>query len=430
MDHFYQTIPGWFDYADLYADIVERVPDGGRVVEVGVWQGQSTAYLAVEIANSGKAIRLDVVDHFAGSPEIDAAGIAIPDQRERFDTNTAPVAHMIRDVHAMKSWEAARLYPDGSLDFVFIDAAHDSPSVLRDLEAWWPKVKDGGILAGHDFDWPSVERAIKPWAELHGLTVDRASRRCWWTPKVAPALASKSLTVAEGQRKALVAVCSNERSIYRQTVQSLLTLGWGQRVTDAAAKHGFADVSFTWVSKHVLVSDLRNDVVRIALGTGCSHILFLDADMTWPADVLDKMLAHHDRGIVSGTYHLKAWPHWAVALKSPTVNTTTWNVDYIYAEPKGTALVASDLLGMGCTIIPTAVCAAMPAPWFEYQTKSDGTYAVTEDVYFCQKAKALGVPLFVDPTVQCGHIGQQVVTAAWHERSLYEMQMLQKAGAA
>lgn len=423
MIHFWQTIPGWCDFADYYADVVAALPDGARVVEVGVWQGQSTAALAVEIANSGKAIRLDVVDHFKGGPDLGDKNI--DNQRELFDGFTAPIAHLIRSVHAEPSVTAARRYEDGSLDFVFIDAQHDAHSVLADLQAWYPKIKPGGILAGHDIDWPGVQQALKPWAECRGLRVNRAvSRRCWQVRRPVAVLAGQSLTAPVGQRRALVAVCSNERMVYRQTVQSLMALGWGQRVTDAAQKHGFDDVVFAWVSKHLTVPDLRNEAAAIALGRGCSHVIFLDADMTWPADVLDKLLAHHDDGIVSGLYHLKVWPYWPVALRNGTVNTQTWNVDYTYLQqPDG--VVPVDLVGMGCAIIPTAVFGAMSDPWFEYETKSDGTVGITEDVPFCQRAKALGVPISLDASIACGHVGQQVITAPWHDRGVVEMSMLQ-----
>jgi hypothetical protein len=55
------------------------------------------------------------------------------------------------EIWRMKSVEAARRVPDGSLDFVYIDARHDYDSVLEDLDAWFSKVKPGGILAGHDY---------------------------------------------------------------------------------------------------------------------------------------------------------------------------------------------------------------------------------------------------------------------------------------
>jgi predicted O-methyltransferase YrrM len=54
------------------------------------------------------------------------------------------------------SVEAAKGVQDGSLDFVYIDAAHDYENVKKDIEAWAPKVRIGGIVAGDDFyDFPS-----------------------------------------------------------------------------------------------------------------------------------------------------------------------------------------------------------------------------------------------------------------------------------
>src|SRR5215218_5689654 len=49
------------------------------------------------------------------------------------------------------STEASRLIPHHSLDFAYLDARHDYDSVIEDLEAWFDKVRPGGILAGHDY---------------------------------------------------------------------------------------------------------------------------------------------------------------------------------------------------------------------------------------------------------------------------------------
>ncbi len=52
--------------------------------------------------------------------------------------------------------------PIEQADLIFIDARHDYDSVLEDIRLWWPRVRPGGILAGHDFNhkWPGVERAV------------------------------------------------------------------------------------------------------------------------------------------------------------------------------------------------------------------------------------------------------------------------------
>jgi predicted O-methyltransferase YrrM len=66
--------------------------------------------------------------------------------------------------------EAARQVKDGSLDFVFIDADHDYGAVVCDIAAWIPKIRRGGFLAGHDYDWESVRCAVHdflPDASVH-----------------------------------------------------------------------------------------------------------------------------------------------------------------------------------------------------------------------------------------------------------------------
>lgn len=58
------------------------------------------------------------------------------------------------------SVEAAKQIKDNSLDFVYIDADHSLVSVWEDIMVWTPKVKRGGILAGHDWNHKSVHEAV------------------------------------------------------------------------------------------------------------------------------------------------------------------------------------------------------------------------------------------------------------------------------
>jgi Methyltransferase domain len=52
----------------------------------------------------------------------------------------------------MDSKEAAAYVPDGSLDFVFIDADHSYEGCKADIQAWLPKLKPSGFISGHDYD--------------------------------------------------------------------------------------------------------------------------------------------------------------------------------------------------------------------------------------------------------------------------------------
>ena len=62
--------------------------------------------------------------------------------------------------HHMTSLEGAKQYPDEFFDYVYIDAAHDYKSVSEDMEAWYPKVKYGGMLSGHDWYDKEVRDAV------------------------------------------------------------------------------------------------------------------------------------------------------------------------------------------------------------------------------------------------------------------------------
>jgi len=62
----------------------------------------------------------------------------------------------------------AENFEDDSLDFVYIDALHNYTAVKADMEAWYPKLKVGGVLAGHDYslqDWPGIFTAVEEFSE-------------------------------------------------------------------------------------------------------------------------------------------------------------------------------------------------------------------------------------------------------------------------
>lgn len=161
MEHFYETVPGWFNFQATYDLMLEKAPPVAHFVEVGAWKGRSAAYMAVNIINSGKSIRFDVVDTWLGSGAEHDHDQDLKDGRlyEVFLEHVAPVLDHINPVRATSA-EAAAGYEDASLDLVFIDAAHDYDSVCSDIRAWLPKVKPGGYIGGDDHAHEPVSRAV------------------------------------------------------------------------------------------------------------------------------------------------------------------------------------------------------------------------------------------------------------------------------
>ena len=140
---FYKKINSedWFGYEDLYSNMVKKFNSGSHFVEVGTWKGMSACYMAVEIINSGKDIKFDCVDTWDFVETSKEIGKHQFDNLfEIFKSNIEPVKDNIGIVKSL-SWDGAKHYKDNSLDFVFIDAGHDYESVIKDLKAWYPKIK-------------------------------------------------------------------------------------------------------------------------------------------------------------------------------------------------------------------------------------------------------------------------------------------------
>jgi cephalosporin hydroxylase len=162
IDHnYYNKIQGWFNFSDLYLSEVQRNDNGACFVEVGTWLGKSACYMASQIAQSHKEIRFYTVDVWdLGSVDV----IYTRKHRESlyYDLPDGPYTEYLDNISScglqdyiipirMHSVQAAKLFDDESIDFIFIDADHKYESVKADLLAWYPKVKQGGIIAGHDY---------------------------------------------------------------------------------------------------------------------------------------------------------------------------------------------------------------------------------------------------------------------------------------
>jgi len=75
---------------------------------------------------------------------------------------------------------AISLFPDQSIDLVFIDGCHTAACIETDLRLWIPKIKNRGIVMGHDFSsvWPAVPIAVSRLRQ--GLPLHLGMDLTWW----------------------------------------------------------------------------------------------------------------------------------------------------------------------------------------------------------------------------------------------------------
>ena len=133
--------------------------------EVGVWRGEASRHLLRSLPE----LHLHMVDAWQTYPQRATPSSLKSAKQPAFDharneaIRTTEFATDRRTIHRRDSVQAAENFDDSSLDFVFVDAEHSYDSAAADINAWWPKLKPGGILFGHDYGhprFPGVKRAF------------------------------------------------------------------------------------------------------------------------------------------------------------------------------------------------------------------------------------------------------------------------------
>ena len=131
--------------------LLERLPTGAEVAELGVDRGGFSR----QILDVTAPARLHLVDVWASERYHDGL----------FQDVTAAFAGEIASgrvrVHRERSVEAAGRFEDASLDWVYVDTDHSYETTRDELAAYAPKVKPGGLIAGHDYvvgNWTSMYR--------------------------------------------------------------------------------------------------------------------------------------------------------------------------------------------------------------------------------------------------------------------------------
>lgn len=174
-----QQIAGWMDTPEL--EWLERSSSGLRlVIEFGSWCGRSSVALAA-------AKRLICIDTWAGStnePE-HAEFIARHDVVNQFRANLAAeiaagtVEARVGDLGSEAFQRRLVSEFGGQADMVFIDAAHDEPSVRRDILLARRLLRPAGLLCGHDYSgsWPGVMAAVDDLVPDR----ERGPRSIWWS---------------------------------------------------------------------------------------------------------------------------------------------------------------------------------------------------------------------------------------------------------
>lgn len=150
--------------------------------------------------------------------------------------------------------------------------------------------------------------------------------------------------------------------------------------------------------KSSLLAESRNNLVKQAIDTNCTHILFIDDDMLIPQETIYQLFKH-DLDIVGANCATKV---------IPSLPTARNNKEHVFTRKNSTGLEKVNRLGTGVLMVKTEVFEDIEYPYFACPPDPDYNNApMGEDIYFIKKAQAKGYEVFIDHDIskKVFHIG-------------------------
>lgn len=156
------------------------------------------------------------------------------------------------------------------------------------------------------------------------------------------------------------------------------------------------------------IADARNSLVYQALNEGCSYLLMLDTDQVYPADTLKKLLSHK-KDVCGVRVHRRWMPFDPIFLRGEIGKYKSVSEEDMYSGD----LIPIDATGTGCLLFDMDVFLKVDEPWFEFGVNNGKP--VGEDINFCSKARQAGVEIFVDTSIEVGHLTTMQINKTLHQ---------------
>lgn len=163
-----------------------------------------------------------------------------------------------------------------------------------------------------------------------------------------------------------------------------------------------------WNTKGSILSRSRHTLVKKALELECSHILFVDSDMTFPNWTLHQLLGAN-KAVIGANCVVKSVP------SNPTARAKSADLHGELVHSANAAGLAKVWrLGTGVMLIKTSVFSDLAQPWFNIPWNEELQDYTGEDWTLCQRLEEAGIPIWIDHDLSkhIGHVGSYTYTHA------------------
>lgn len=167
-----------------------------------------------------------------------------------------------------------------------------------------------------------------------------------------------------------------------------------------------------------LIYDSRNCLAIEALKAEADYVLWLDSDMAFEGDILDRLmktLHEYDADMVSGLYFRRVPPYSPVVFPRFIVNEGRGLASWVDFDGELKGVQEVDAVGFGCVLMKTEVLKKVHEKYDDFFSPIG---KVGEDLSFCWRAKQCNCKLMVDCDVRLGHLGTIMITDEFYFKYL------------
>ena len=195
--------------------------------------------------------------------------------------------------------------------------------------------------------------------------------------------------------KVLIAVPTFE-NIYPDTFKSIYELDRGGH-----------EVVFDFIRGYDCAT-ARNNIVNCAKSRNADYMLMVDNDVVLQSDALVNLMEHGEDVVLGFYAHRNAENVYDGKTSVTKLGEFNYTNQFTADELHAHRLIKQNKIqihggGMGCALIKTSVFDKFDYPWFKWINYTDGG-VLSEDLYFCEQCNQVGIPIYVDSRVYCGHI--------------------------
>jgi predicted O-methyltransferase YrrM len=152
----YEGVLGWIgdETTRLFDIAINNINNSAIFVELGTYRGKSSICLYDKIIESNKNITLYTIDNFSQSLPHDDINT---DNKSIFMENIGT-----RNINLIDSdWiDSLNYFDNDGIDFLFIDINETGDGLLKLINLWLPKIKNNGIISGHDYHWDNIKSVV------------------------------------------------------------------------------------------------------------------------------------------------------------------------------------------------------------------------------------------------------------------------------